>query len=258
MAKACKKCDPHEICEECPEWIFTLADLIMCMMGLFVILWCLKKEGADAAAAAAPAAAQQAVAKAEIDWAEDFRRGFNTAQETPTSSGNDNPENQDAGEQGPSKDKPETPDGKERSSQLIRPGQQAATGGRIPFNRGDDKLNAVAISYLDQVVETIKGHRNIVLVKGHTSLEDFGEFATAEDKMSLSVRRAKSVQDYLVSKGVAPEVLRVVGCSTFEPVVQRASAVQHSMNRRVEIESTPTLVQELEDTQPGARAIDEN
>jgi hypothetical protein len=42
MAAGCKKCDPHEICEECPEWIFTLADLIMCMMGLFVILWVLK------------------------------------------------------------------------------------------------------------------------------------------------------------------------------------------------------------------------
>ena len=45
MAKGCKKCDPHEICEECPEWIFTLADLIMCMMGLFVILWVLKPGG---------------------------------------------------------------------------------------------------------------------------------------------------------------------------------------------------------------------
>src|SRR5919112_4152096 len=42
MAASCKKCDPHDICEECPEWIFTLADLIMCMMGLFVILWVLK------------------------------------------------------------------------------------------------------------------------------------------------------------------------------------------------------------------------
>ena len=44
MAKACK-CDPHELCEECPEWIFTLADLIMCMMGLFVLLWVLKPTG---------------------------------------------------------------------------------------------------------------------------------------------------------------------------------------------------------------------
>src|SRR5215210_1923444 len=46
MAKASCKCDPHELCEECPEWIFTLADLIMCMMGLFVILWVLKPSSA--------------------------------------------------------------------------------------------------------------------------------------------------------------------------------------------------------------------
>ena len=41
MAKPSCKCKEVE-CEECPEWIFTLADLIMCMMGLFVILWVLK------------------------------------------------------------------------------------------------------------------------------------------------------------------------------------------------------------------------
>ena len=41
MAKSACKCKETE-CEECPEWIFTLADLIMCMMGLFVILWVLK------------------------------------------------------------------------------------------------------------------------------------------------------------------------------------------------------------------------
>src|SRR5690606_9419604 len=42
------KC-PEVECEECPEWIFTLADLIMCMMGLFVILWVLKEGGATSA-----------------------------------------------------------------------------------------------------------------------------------------------------------------------------------------------------------------
>src|SRR5579862_4749421 len=35
---ACKKVE----CEECPEWIFTFADLVMLMMGFFVILWVLK------------------------------------------------------------------------------------------------------------------------------------------------------------------------------------------------------------------------
>src|SRR5215212_11391147 len=41
MAKAHCKCKSAE-CEECPEWIFTFADLVMLMMGFFVILWVLK------------------------------------------------------------------------------------------------------------------------------------------------------------------------------------------------------------------------
>src|SRR6185295_19255370 len=52
MAKGCAKCKKVE-CEECPEWIFTFADLVMLMMGFFVILWVLKpnpgKQGAAAA-----------------------------------------------------------------------------------------------------------------------------------------------------------------------------------------------------------------
>src|SRR5437660_1882733 len=41
MAKSCHCKKPNE-CEECPEWIFTFADLVMLMMGFFVILWVLK------------------------------------------------------------------------------------------------------------------------------------------------------------------------------------------------------------------------
>ena len=41
MAKPACKCKSAE-CEECPEWIFTFADLVMLMMGFFVILWVLK------------------------------------------------------------------------------------------------------------------------------------------------------------------------------------------------------------------------
>src|SRR3954466_9624072 len=52
MSKNCK-CKKSGECEECPEWIFTFADLVMLMMGFFVILWVLKpnpgKEGAASA-----------------------------------------------------------------------------------------------------------------------------------------------------------------------------------------------------------------
>src|SRR5437660_7431874 len=41
MSKPCN-CKKSAECEECPEWIFTFADLVMLMMGFFVILWVLK------------------------------------------------------------------------------------------------------------------------------------------------------------------------------------------------------------------------
>src|SRR5215207_110886 len=54
MAKSCPKTKCPEG-EECPEWIFTFADLVMLMMGFFVILWVLKppagKQGSEADAA---------------------------------------------------------------------------------------------------------------------------------------------------------------------------------------------------------------
>ncbi|MGH7214255.1 MAG: flagellar motor protein MotB, partial [Tepidisphaeraceae bacterium] len=65
------KCKEVE-CEECPEWIFTLADLIMCMMGLFVILWVLKPS-------VAPPPAEAGVTPQTDQWMEtigEIRGGF--------------------------------------------------------------------------------------------------------------------------------------------------------------------------------------
>src|ERR1700733_1083567 len=42
MSKHACKCKKSAECEECPEWIFTFVDLVMLMMGFFVILWVLK------------------------------------------------------------------------------------------------------------------------------------------------------------------------------------------------------------------------
>jgi hypothetical protein len=47
---------------------------------------------------------------------------------------------------------------------------------------------------------------------------------------------------------VEPEILRVQGCSTFEPVRQRAYTPEsQANNRRVEVEATATLVEDLQD-----------
>ncbi len=251
MAASCKKCDPHEICEECPEWIFTLADLIMCMMGLFVILWVLKP---------GPQPAQrQAASEDMIKVIASIREAFGY---TP------DPESQDPvdiellmrklqkirphmgpGEGGETKIKKEGAEGTDPEVTKIRDGKKTGVGGRLLFEPGGAELTPETKRDLDQIADQIRGHRQIVFVKGHAALDDYREDVPPQRQMDLSIRRAQVVADYLTTAKVSPDILRVQGCSTFEPVVQRVYADEiRTLNRRVEVEVTDTIVEERQDT----------
>ena len=242
------KCKEVE-CEECPEWIFTLADLIMCMMGLFVILWVLKpgpKSNTDTL---------------DGDWIKvvaAIREQFGYIPDPKSSDPVDlhilarKLEALDTlkgmGEGGKNKLPRRSPEGVDDDSQTIRPGKLSAVGGKLLFPPGDARLTPETAKLLDQIAELIRGHRNIVLVKGHASLDDLPDGATPQERMDLSLRRAQAAADYLTAQRVEPEILRVQGCSTFEPVSLGAYTEEaHSHNRRVEVEATDTLVEQRQD-----------
>ena len=251
MAKSACKCKKTE-CEECPEWIFTFADLVMLMMGFFVILWVLK-----------PAPGKTSTADVDEKWLEvvaKIREAFNYL---PDPSSKDPVDMhilmkkleemeplKGQGKGGETQKNPRGALGTDPEVQSVRPGKHAIIGTRILFETGKDGLSSDpgTTSKLDEIVRVIKGHRQIFLVKGHTSQDDFPEAASAEQKMNLSVRRAQRVADYLTSHGVEPDILRVQGCSTFEPVVSRAySEDARVQNRRVEVEGTDSPVSERQD-----------
>lgn len=260
MAAACKKCDPHELCEECPEWIFTLADLIMCMMGLFVILWCLKTEGK-------PAEAQAKVSDNDVKVFASIREAFSHVPD-PTSTDPVDIEilkrkleklrpHMGPGEGGETKLKPEGAEGTDPEVTKIREGKKVGIGGRLLFSSGNAELTPEIKRNLDQIADKIRGHRQIVLVKGHTSLDDLGEDTDAQRQMDLSYRRAQAVTNYLVGLKVSPEILRVQGCSIHEPVKQRAYAEgARTLNRRVEVEVTDDIVEERQDRSQASPAVD--
>ena len=256
--KAACRCKAAE-CEECPEWIFTFADLVMLMMGFFVILWVLK-----------PSPSPKTEAAANEDWikvAAAVRAEFGYVPKSGTQDPVDNymleknsqpkiPDGPGAG--GKTKVRPDGARGTDPEVTAIRPGQQAMVGGRLLFERGEPKLMPGTQKMLDQIAELIRGHRTIILIKGHTALDDFDDSASAEVKLDLSLRRAQTVSDYLTAHDVEPDILRVVGCSTFEPVVQREyEPSSQSLNRRVEVEATTTPVRSMQghsqpSTQPAA------
>jgi outer membrane protein OmpA-like peptidoglycan-associated protein len=255
MAKSCK-CKATE-CEECPDWIFTFADLVMLMMGFFVILWVLK-----------PPAGKNS-GESDEKWLETvgkIRQAFDYMPDPASKDPVDleilkqkmmefDPSH--AKRQGGSTlVKPPALPGTEPNVQSVRPGKHALVGARILFEIGQAQLPGAASRDLDQMVHIIQGHRQIFLIKGHSGLDDLPETATAEEKMNLSVQRAQAVADYLTSHGVDPQILRVEGCSTFEPVAQRAySDAQRSQNRRVEVEGTDTPVGDRQDNAQTSEAL---
>ena len=254
MAKPSCKCKETE-CEECPEWIFTLADLIICMMGLFVILWVLKP------------GPKQDMTVIDGDWIKQvaaIRDAFGYIPDP----GSKDPVDvhmlmkkleqldplKGPGDGGRKPLPRKSPVGIDDESQTIRPGKQSAVGGKLLFTAGKAELTPETSALLDEVAELIRGHRNIVLIKGHASFDDLSDGSTPQQRMDLSLRRAQAVADYLTAKRVEPEILRVQGCSTFEPV-SRGTYTEDAQarNRRVEVEATDTLVEERQDrTRPFA------
>jgi outer membrane protein OmpA-like peptidoglycan-associated protein len=247
MAKGCR-CRKHDEECECPEWIFTLADLVMCMMGLFVVLWVLKP-GSTAASADAPQDQDWIRVAAAIREAFGYLPNPNSSDPVDAHMVMNNLKRfRGPGDGGKTLLEQKGAEGTDPEVTTIRLGPQAAVGGRLLFEPGDAQLTREATRALDQIVLQIRGHRNIVLVKGHTSLDDYGQSAGEQQRMNLSIQRAQAVAEYLTARRVEPEILRVQGCSTFEPVVQRAyTADAQALNRRVEVEVTTTLVTELQD-----------
>jgi flagellar motor protein MotB len=243
----CKK-SKHE-CEECPEWIFTFADLVMLMMGFFVILWVLK-----------PAPSPHNDPTANDDWvkvAAAIREAFDYIPDPQSKDPVDiemllqklqKMKINGPGQGGKTLVPKAGATGTDPEVTNIRQSLHATEGGKLLFSPGSAALTDGVKKALNEIADIVRGHRTIVIIKGHTSLDDLPDTSTAQQKMDLSIRRAQAAADYLMSVGVDPEIMRVQGCSTFEPLVQRVYTPDSQVqNRRVEVEATATLVSDLQD-----------
>ena len=102
-----------------------------------------------------------------------------------------------------------------------------ATGKSDLLPIAQDKLNQVAKALTDQ------GFKAIV-VQGYTD-----SVGSAADNDALSLRRAQSVRDYLVKRGVPSEKATAEGKGASNPVADNKTADGRAENRRVEIVVTP-------------------
>lgn len=107
--------------------------------------------------------------------------------------------------------------------------------GSVLFATGKSDLLPIAKEKLDQVAKALtdQGFKQIV-VQGYTDSR-----GNAADNDRLSLKRAQSVRDYLVSRGVPSEKATAEGLGASKPVADNATADGRAENRRVEIVVTP-------------------
>jgi outer membrane protein OmpA-like peptidoglycan-associated protein len=107
--------------------------------------------------------------------------------------------------------------------------------GSVLFATGKSDLLPIAKEKLNQVAKALtdQGFKSIV-VQGYTD-----SVGSATDNDALSLRRAQSVRDYLVSKGVPSEKATAEGKGQSNPVASNSTPDGRAENRRVEIVVTP-------------------
>ncbi len=101
----------------------------------------------------------------------------------------------------------------------------------VNFITGSAQLTPESSSILDEVARSLEAYPDIALeIRGHTDAA-----GASEANRALSQRRAISVRDYLIGKGISPARLSAVGFGEDYPIADNDTAAGRALNRRVEI-----------------------
>ena len=106
-------------------------------------------------------------------------------------------------------------------------------GSKIFFENNSDKLKVASLSQLDELSKILNKYEGAILtIEGHTDSVGAEDFNT-----TLSQKRAESVRQYLIGKGISDARLVSVGFGETKPVASNTTALGKAKNRRVELKT---------------------
>jgi|GEM_PF-497228 len=239
MAQQKKAKPPEPVGESAPMWIVSFADLVTLMMSFFVVLYAMELDGnkgkKDEFSAAVKIMAGVQPDPASLDPVDQIVNNYLGRPRPPQLDRNKG--NADKTAKGIEGNNPEVT--------TIRPGKEMTTGGKILFEAGQAGLSDEAKVVVEKIAGLVRGHNNVLMIKGHISSDELVLRPDDPQGMGLSTRRAMMVADELVKHGIDRRVLRPVACGPFEPIkvgVYDAQGLQQ--NRRVEVYSTDYTISE--------------
>jgi len=107
--------------------------------------------------------------------------------------------------------------------------------GGVTFGTDQYKIRPAFYDALDDIADVlIRYPETRIVVAGHTDSD-----GSASYNLDLSERRAQSIKNYLVQRGVSSRRIRTVGYGESEPVASNNTERGKARNRRVEIDILP-------------------
>jgi outer membrane protein OmpA-like peptidoglycan-associated protein len=105
----------------------------------------------------------------------------------------------------------------------------------VQFDKNSDDLAPTFKAQLNQLAAVLlQQPLDQVLLVGYSSKE-----GTEDYNLALSLNRAKNTRDYLLSKGINPSQIDVLGKGSAEPLLPNTTEEGRNENRRVEIKVIP-------------------
>jgi outer membrane protein OmpA-like peptidoglycan-associated protein len=103
--------------------------------------------------------------------------------------------------------------------------------GNILFDFNKASLKSEFEKRLGQIAEILRKYPELdIIISGHTD-----NIGAESYNQNLSENRAKTVSDYLIKKGIAPNRLSYIGYGSQKPLLDNSTETGRAQNRRVEI-----------------------
>ena len=217
--------------ESAPMWIVSYADLVTLTMSFFVVLYALKSGGPEQQLETTAAIKAQFGYVPPIDSTDPLDLAVMRFIGRPVPPDMTNL-------MGRAQDPPNGADGRNPEVETIR-GKEITAGGAVRFALGSAQLDAAGAAKVARLADILRGHNNVLFVKGHVSPDELTLRPDDPYGMKLSEARADAVVEALVKDGIARDVLRPIPCGAYEPLkVQVYDAAALQASRRVEVYST--------------------
>lgn len=252
-----KKHQEEEHGESAPMWIVSFADLVTLMLSFFVILAAGNNKSAESdpefadlvAALKSAFSHVEAATEKPADPKADFKELVKKLMALQPPVQQTRPEGTGRGDADDKGMK-----GKHFRVTRIREGLEVAMGGPVFFEAFSARPTEKGEQQLRDIVEILRGHRNVIEIRGHVGETPWPIDWTYDDVMKLAYDRADCVGRVLRREGIDPRAVRLVAVGPNEPLKNDTISPEASgASRRVEIIVRESLVDDFVTQKPAQR-----